>query len=299
MFGILNCDKPLGITSRSVVNAVHRQVRPCKAGHAGTLDPLATGVLLVPVGQAVRLTSYLQELPKEYCGVFRFGVQTASGDLELTPEPMENAPIPTLEQVEVARDQFLGDIEQVPPAHSAIKIDGQRAYRLARQGQDVKMKPRKVRIDTIEILRYEYPDLHLRIVCGSGTYIRSLGVDLAAACGTVAVMTSLRRTAIGDFRVEQAHTLDEIREGDVEGMLQSPLLGLPTMPHVCLRDDELLRIEQGQILSLDPSPLFSEADEEIAAIDENQRLRALLCQKGGGWRAKRGFPLDAEISCDG
>ncbi len=291
MFGIINCNKPIGITSRVVVNAAHRRVRPAKVGHAGTLDPLASGVLLLPVGPAVRLTSYLQELPKQYLATFQLGVETPSGDLEQMPVPLPDAPQPTAAQVADAAAALTGRIQQVPPAHSAIKVDGKRAYRLARQGKAVEMKPRTVDIYAIEILKYHYPHLRVHIHCGSGTYVRSIGVDLARLCGTVAVMTSLERTAIGDFTVEQAYSLDQLREQDIQPMLQSPLRGLPQMPQVVLDEATLKRLEQGQIVSLDGQPLQDPqtTEAELAAVDDQQNLRALLIPRGGGWRAHRSF----------
>ncbi|QEG42667.1 tRNA pseudouridine(55) synthase TruB [Roseimaritima ulvae] len=291
MFGIINCNKPIGITSRVVVNAANRRVRPAKVGHAGTLDPLASGVLLLPVGPAVRLTSYLQELPKQYRATFQLGVETSSGDLEETPIPLANAPVPTAEQIADAAQALTGRIQQVPPAHSAIKVDGKRAYRLARAGKAVEMKPRTVDIYALEIIKYDYPNLQVHIHCGSGTYVRSIGVDLARACGTVAVMTSLERTAIGDFTVEDAHSIEQLREQDIEPMLQSPLRGLPEMPQVELDEATLKRIEQGQIVDLHDESLQTPqaAETELAAIDAEQNLRALLIARGGGWRAHRSF----------
>lgn len=291
MFGILNCHKPIGITSRVVVNTVYRRVKPDKVGHAGTLDPLASGVLLLPVGPAVRLTSYLQELPKQYRASFQLGVETPSGDLEQMPVALPDAPRPTAEQVADAAAALTGRIQQVPPAHSAIKVNGKRAYRLAREGKAVEMKPRTVDIYAIDILKYHYPNLQVHIHCGSGTYVRSIGVDLARLCETVAVMTSLERTAIGEFTVEDAHSMDELREQDIQPMLQSPLQGLPDLPRVVLDEDTLKRIEQGQIVSLYDQPLQDPQppETELAALDAQQNLRALLIPRGGGWRAHRSF----------
>lgn len=285
-FGIVNCNKPVGVTSRVAVNNLYRRLRPAKVGHAGTLDPLASGVLLLPVGQASRLTEYLHELPKRYVAEFRLGVHTPSGDLEEQPVALPDAPQPTDARIAAAAQQLTGRIQQVPPAHSAIKIDGRRAYDLVRQGKQVTMKPRTVMIHELKVLHYRYPDVRLEICCGSGTYVRSIGVDLAAACDTVAVMTSLVRTAIGDFTLPEACSLEELREGDIDQLLLSPLRAVPHMPRVECDEDTLKRIEQGQVVELSRP---AKDGGEVAAIDAEQNLRAVLVPRGGGWRAKRSF----------
>ena len=185
-FGILNVDKPTGITSRDAVNRVERLFGKVKCGHAGTLDPLATGVLVICVGPATRLIQYVQRLPKQYRAVFQLGRESVTDDVEGEVELVAGAPEPTRAEIEAALPQFLGDILQRPPAHSAIKVDGQRAYDLARRGEEFELPARTISIYRLEVLRYEYPELELAIECGSGTYVRSLGRDLAAALGTAA-----------------------------------------------------------------------------------------------------------------
>ena len=222
-FGILNVDKPAGLTSRDAVNRVERLFRNVKCGHAGTLDPLATGVLVMCVGPATRLIQYVQRMRKQYRAVFQLGRRSATDDVEGEVELVAGAPEPTRAEVEAALPQFLGDIQQRPPAHSAIKIGGQRAYDLARRGEEFELSARTISIYHLEILRYAYPELELAIECGSGTYVRSLGRDLAAALGTAAVMSALARTAIGDFRVEDAVALDALTNDSVTQHLQPPL----------------------------------------------------------------------------
>lgn len=294
MFGILNCYKPAEMTSRDLVNIAQRRVRPAKIGHAGTLDPLATGVLLLPVGPAVRLTPWLQELPKTYEATFRLGCQTPSADLETEPVPLENRPQPSLDELTVATRNLTGNIQQVPPAYSAVHVDGQRAYKLVREGKAVELKPRRVQVTEFEIVRYAYPEVEARIVCGSGTYIRSLGIDLAAHCGTAAVMTSLVRTAIGPFGHEDACPVEQLREGDLRGWLQPPQRGLPNLPQVTLDEAATRRIQQGQIIALpeapEPGSDATGTETHLAAIDREGRLIALLVARQGGWRARRCFP---------
>src|SRR6478609_12096076 len=210
MFGLLNVDKPAGITSRDVVNRVQRLVRPHKVGHAGTLDPLATGVLVIAIGPATRLIEYVQRMPKSYQGTFLLGRTSDTEDVEGNVVELPHTPVPSRDDILAAIPRFLGTIEQRPPAFSALKVAGQAAYKLARRGEAVELAARPVEIISIDLVRYEYPELELRVRCGSGTYIRSLGRDLAEALGSAAVMSQLRRIAIGPFQVEESLQLADL-----------------------------------------------------------------------------------------
>lgn len=282
-FGILNVDKPPGLTSRDAVNRVERLMNQVKCGHAGTLDPLATGVLVICVGPATRLIQYVQRLPKLYRAVFQLGRRSATDDTEGEVELVAGAPEPTRAQVEAALPQFLGDIEQRPPAHSAIKIDGQRAYDLARRGEDFELPARTVSIYRLEVLRYDYPELELAIDCGSGTYVRSLGRDLAAALGTAAVMSALVRTAIGDFRVEDSVALDELTNDTLSQHLQPALAALRRLPQIVLTEKQLIELRHGRPIEMRnlQRPLANPAAPipEWAAIDPAGRLAAILFEK--------------------
>ncbi|NOY30442.1 MAG: tRNA pseudouridine(55) synthase TruB, partial [Planctomycetes bacterium] len=184
MFGILNLNKPIGWTSRDAVNRVQRLVRPAKAGHAGTLDPLATGVLVVCIGPATRLISYVQAMPKVYQATFLLGRTSDSDDIETEVRELASPPQPSREEIESKLPDFLGEIQQRPPAYSALKVNGQRAYKLAREGLAVQLEPRPVEIYELRVTGYNYPELKINLRCGSGTYVRSLGRDLAEALGT-------------------------------------------------------------------------------------------------------------------
>ncbi len=169
-FGFLNIDKPAGPTSHDIVARIRRLLpRKTKVGHAGTLDPFATGVLVVCVGGATRLAEYVREMPKEYRARIRLGATSTTGDSEGRIDTAEGVSPPAIESVRAAVDSFVGSIDQMPPAHSAVHVDGRRAYRLARDGRDVDIPPRTVRIDAIEICRYDYPALELLVRCGAGT----------------------------------------------------------------------------------------------------------------------------------
>ncbi len=299
MFGILNCAKPSGITSRDLVNLVQRRIRPVKVGHAGTLDPLATGVLLLPVGAAVRLTSYLHQLPKTYVATFRLGCHTPSGDLETEPIPEESPVVPSATELLRHIGRMQGLIQQVPPAYSAVRVAGQRAYRLAREGAKVALPPRTVFIHQIEVVTYDYPQLGLRIVCGSGTYIRSVGVDLAAACGTGAVMTQLTRTAIGPFWLEHAVDPEALQNDPLESHLQPAASGLPHLPRIQPSPPLLRRIMQGQVVKMTDAPAHCDqtGGPETMVLDSHGEVRAIAVPVGNGWRAKRCFPsADSEFS---
>jgi tRNA pseudouridine55 synthase len=213
--GLVVVDKPAGWTSHDVVGKLRKIYGLRRVGHAGTLDPDATGVLLVGLGRATRLLRFLTDTGKVYRGEVAFGVATDTLDAagaETARQPMPEA---TAADLEAALPRFLGTIAQVPPMVSAIKVDGRRLHELARAGQVVEREPRTVRIDLIEIESFtagEYPRAQLLVECGSGTYIRSLAADLGEALGGCAHLALLRRLRVGPFPVEEAHTLEAIAE---------------------------------------------------------------------------------------
>jgi tRNA pseudouridine55 synthase len=278
MFGLLNLDKPAGMTSRDVVNRVQRLIKPHKVGHAGTLDPLATGVLVVAVGPATRLVEYVQRMEKMYCGTFLLGRTSDTEDVEGQVVELPNAPVPTKEQLHAALSQFIGTIQQRPPAFSALKVAGQRAYDLARRGDVVELAARPIEVHAIDILRYAYPELELRVRCGSGTYIRSLGRDLARAVGTDAVMSVLRREAIGPFRVADAMQPDNLSAESILRGLLPATWAVNGMPRLEASAADVARLSKGQ-------PIFNRhalAGSEIAAIDSTGNLAAILVPAGEG-----------------
>jgi tRNA pseudouridine55 synthase len=248
--GILNVDKPAEWTSRAVVDRVQRMAWPARVGHAGTLDPLATGVLVVCVGQATRLIQYVQQLPKSYRATFLLGHCSPTDDIEGEVALFEGAAEPTRAEIEAALPQFVGQIQQRPPQHSAVKVGGRRAYDLARRGAALDLPPRTVTVHRLTVTRYRYPELDVEIECGSGTYVRSLGRDLGEALGTAAVMSALERTAIGPFRVEDAVPADELDEDSLAARLQPPLAGVDVLPRVALTDDDLIELGFGRPIAI-------------------------------------------------
>lgn len=193
-----------------VVRRVRHLAGNCKTGHAGTLDPLATGVLICCLGRATRHVDRLMGLTKIYETMVDLSAFTNTDDAEGPREPMNVPQPPELQTVRAALDHLTGEIQQVPPAYSAIKVGGKRAYKLARQGEQFDLPARTVRIDSIEILSYEWPHLRLRIACGKGTYIRSLARQIGQILHTGGHLTQLRRTAIGPYTAEQATPLDRL-----------------------------------------------------------------------------------------
>ncbi len=247
--GFLLVDKPGGITSHDVVAAVRRATGTRKVGHAGTLDPMATGLLVIAVGRVTRLIRFVQEQPKTYEARIVFGVATDTLDADgavLTREPL---PV-SEEEVAEASARFVGRIHQVPPMVSALKIDGRRLYELAREGKEVERAPRPVEIHAIEILDHapgEYPETTIRVVCGSGTYIRTLADDIAGALGGRAHLGELRRTAIGSHHVDAAVTMDDLGVGPPQ--LLTPLNGLPDLPRVDVGPEVARAVSHGTALT--------------------------------------------------
>lgn len=217
---VLLIDKPLGWTSFDVVRKLRNQVRTKKVGHAGTLDPLATGLLIVCTGKFTKkINEYMAQI-KEYTGTIQLGASTPTYDLESEPVPTSgytmgeegiirpDGTLISMADVDADMNRFRGPIMQVPPIHSAIKINGKRVYELARKGKEVKLDPRPVTIEEFSCLHLEKGLIHFRVICTTGTYIRSLANDLGHAMGCGAYLTSLRRTRIGDFSVDDAMSME-------------------------------------------------------------------------------------------
>lgn len=215
LHGLIVVDKPAGMTSHDVVGRVRRFTGERRVGHAGTLDPFATGIVLVGVGRATRMLQYIQDADKVYLSHIVLGAETDSCDVDgkvvgrTVPEQW-----PTREAVEDVLSRMIGRITQIPPVYSAIKVDGEPLYRQVRAGKDVTAPPRTVEIHAIELVSWEPPDLVLGIHCGKGTYIRSIARDLGTSLGTFGYCHGLRRLAIGQFSIDQSWTLDSLSERD-------------------------------------------------------------------------------------
>lgn len=247
MDGIVNVMKPAGMTSHDVVAKLRRVYHTKKVGHTGTLDPDAIGVLPICVGQATRLVEYFTEKDKTYKVIMKFGNETttqdSSGEVTITTE------LPTLSKAEfcAVTEQFIGEIQQVPPMYSAIKKDGQPLYKLAREGVEVEIEPRPVTIHGIKVLMYNRESAMLEVHCGKGTYIRTLCQDLARACGSSAHMTYLMRLSSGDFNIADAVPLARLEQSETpEQFLQGMNDCLHAMPAVTVTDKKMMeRIVNG------------------------------------------------------
>jgi tRNA pseudouridine55 synthase len=260
-FGLLNVNKPAGLTSRRVVDHVAKLVRPQKAGHAGTLDPLATGVLVLCVGKATRLVELLQEQPKTYEATFLLGRQSDTDDITGNMTEVAVASEITREQIEDSLSAFSGQIQQVPPSFSAVHVGGKRAYDLARRGETVAIEAREVDVHRLELTRFAYPEIDLLIECGSGTYVRSIGRDLGQRVGCGAVMSALVRTRIGPFRIENAATIEQLTPETLDQFLLPATTALGDMRRCSASAEDLANIRAGR-----PFGFSDEANGETLAV---------------------------------
>ena len=206
---VLLINKPLQWTSFDAVRKIRNLIRIKKVGHAGTLDPLATGLLIICTGKFTKKINEYMAQEKEYSGTFTLGTTTSSYDLESEPENFKSTGNISTQQIKEATKNFIGEIMQVPPAHSAIKVDGKRVYESARRGIEVKLEPRKLFIKEFVITEIKMPVVTFRVVCSTGTYIRSLANDFGAALGCGAYLSNLCRTRIGEYKLESAQTIEE------------------------------------------------------------------------------------------
>lgn len=215
--GVLVIDKPVGMTSHDVVQVIRRGTGIRRAGHTGTLDPRASGVLVVLIGPAVRLSEYLSMSEKRYQAVIKFGVTTSTYDTEGAITSQNDDFHFEYEDLEKALEKFVGEVEQTPPVFSALKIDGRRAYDLARQGEEVEMEPRIITVHSLDLLEWEPPEAVVDVHCSSGTYIRSLAHDLGKEMGSGATLINLRRTKNGRFTLRDAVSLRKLEEAFADG----------------------------------------------------------------------------------
>ena len=275
--GVIPVDKPIGATSRRVVDAVARALGMKTVGHAGTLDPLADGVVVVCAGHATKLVDYLHDLPKHYTASFLLGRSSPSDDFE-TPIEVEAEPrVPTREEIEAALPSFRGEILQRPCDYSAVHVDGKRAYRLARKGRPLELAAKPVRIDVLEVTAYEWPRLGVDIVCSSGTFVRAIGRDLAMALGTAAVMESLTRTAVGPFERARSLAMAAVTLESVRAAMLPAVAAVPLVPRFTLGDDLLAKAVRGGLVAVGDEPV-----ESLAAVDEAGDLVGILKRHESG-----------------
>jgi tRNA pseudouridine55 synthase len=279
--GLLLVDKPAGVTSHDVVLAARRAFGESRIGHAGTLDPFATGLLVLLLGRATRLLPHLDGVPKEYAAVIAFGSETETDDLQ--GATVREAEPPSDAAIAEAIAQLTGSLEQVPPAYSAKRVAGRRAYEAARAGDALVLAPAHVQVFAWRDVERDGNTLRATIACGGGTYIRALARDLGRLTGSAAHLAELRRERSGPFHVSDAATLDAVRDG--HAALRPALDALPTIPHVRLSGEDAERVLRGMTVarSADASAVASAA----ALVDERSgALLAFAEADGGYWQPR-------------
>jgi tRNA pseudouridine55 synthase len=287
--GILAIDKPAGLTSADVVRLVKRRLGLAKIGHLGTLDPFATGLLPLAIGEGVKVVPFLNQEGKAYSGTITLGRTTDT--LDATGETTETAAVPplTAAQLTEAAKRFWGEIEQIPPMFSALKRSGVPLYKLARQGVDLELQPRRVRIDSLSLTLTPDGDLAIAVRCSKGTYVRSLARDVARALGTVGYLSSLRRTEFGHFQISSAVPLDAVSAGP-DLAITTPRAALAGMREL-VADDRLaaeIRLGQQRGLALLANP---RAEGELAKIVGSRGdLVAVVVAEAARWKILRVFP---------
>ncbi len=284
MFGLFNIDKPAGKTSHDVVSVVRRLLgRGVKVGHAGTLDPFATGVLVVCVGPATRLADYIRRMPKRYRAEITLGAVSTTDDPEGQITPRPNASPPDEKIIIQTMERFVCQIEQVPPSYSAVHHRGRRAYKLARAGDRPNLRARTVYVHNINLLSYDWPELSIEVTCGAGMYVRALARDIGKALEVGGYCTKLKRTAVGRFTLEAAVTLETL---DPPRDIISPLAAVESHAKISLDDAELAKFINGRPVQINPSRLNSifssktsygstESDIEVAVLNSEGNLVAI------------------------
>jgi tRNA pseudouridine55 synthase len=285
--GFLNIDKPAGITSHDVVARVRRVVRQKRVGHAGTLDPAATGVLVVALGVATRLIEYVQEATsKQYLATIELGTTTTTDDA--AGEVLATSAVPVVDPGALERvlDRFRGAIEQVPPMYAALHHGGRRLHELAREGVVVERAARPIVIERLDLLEWRPPQLTLDIMCSKGTYIRALARDIGSALGCGAHLHALRRTAVGAFGIEQATPLSAIEEEgfDIMSILLLAEQAVADWPLIRLDAADAQRVRNGMTIAVG-----GVAEERARAHGPDGRLLALLRRAGDAWRPDKVF----------
>ncbi|MGI6377464.1 tRNA pseudouridine(55) synthase TruB [bacterium] len=275
-------DKPVGISSYAVVAEVKRQLKIKQVGHTGTLDPFASGLLLICCGEATKIVRFLEAKTKTYLAHLRLGIRTDTADN--TGKVIEEKPIPTLENAEAVLKSFLGKSYQVPPMYSALKVKGKKLYELARAGKEVERKTREITIFSIELLKKRPEEIVFKLSCSAGTYIRSLGEDIAEKLGTVGHLTELRRLKIGEFNVEEASNLEDFKKTTGLSILEA----LKDLPIIELDPSLIVSAKNGRPLMLTNRGEYA----LIVQVEHKETTPIAIYQyKDGCYRCLRGFNL--------
>ena len=273
MDGILLVNKPIGMTSRDVVNILMKKFNTKKIGHTGTLDPFANGLLIVTINKGTKISSFLEDLNKEYIAELKLGESTTTLDLEGEVLKQKEVILPLNQsKVEEVLNSFIGKIKQVPPMYSAIKIDGEELYKKARRGEVVERKEREVEINSIDLLSITKDKILFKVDCSKGTYIRTLGQDIASKLGYPGHLTHLVRTRVGRFFLKDAKSLEEISENDIIPISTS----LSHLPSIRVNDQDAFKVKNGVKLLLQGSDLYF-------IMDKNSNPLAIYKRKEDGY----------------
>jgi tRNA pseudouridine55 synthase len=274
--GALVVDKPVGMTSHDVVQAIRNGTGLRRAGHTGTLDPRASGVLVILVGPAVRLSEYVSASDKRYQAIIRLGGSTDTFDAEGLVTPTKDPVTVTEEQFEKALQTFVGEIEQTPPPYSAVKVQGRKAYEMAREGEEVELAPRKITVHHLEVLEWAPPEVVIDVHCSSGTYVRSLANDLGVMLGCGAYLVGLRRTKSGRFSLRDSVPLRKLQEAFTAGNWYQYLIpaaeALGDWPAVELNPDEVEGVRHGHRVKVVGEP----AETKVRGVSTQGELVALM-----------------------
>lgn len=298
--GVLVVDKPVGLTSHDVVQVVRKGTNIRRAGHTGTLDPRASGVLVILVGPAVRLSEYVSASDKRYQAVVRLGASTDTYDADgriVSTSPVDKI---TEERFEDALQTFVGEIEQVPPPYSAVKVKGRRAYEMAREGEEVDLAPRRIKVYSLELLEWAPPEAVIDVYCSSGTYVRSLAHDLGEKLGCGAHLIGLRRTKSGRFTLREAVPLRKLRESFEDGNWYQYLIpaaeALSDWPSIELSNEQVEAIRHGHRIAVDEVVEVEQGSNYhgsnmVRGVSEQGELVALmeLVPEENSWQPKKVF----------
>ena len=279
MDGILLLNKEIGYSSFQYINKAKRIINASKVGHSGTLDPFASGLLIVTVNKATKVNQFIESLSKEYIATLKLGVKTDTLDLEGKVIATKDVPILNEKLIINTLNKFKGKIKQVPPMYSAIKVDGKRLYDLAREGKEIERKEREIEIYDIELLSFSNDEISFRVSCSKGTYIRTLGEQISEELNTYGHLISLTRTKVGNFKVEDAYKLDELDNFKLIDTIEA----LSHFKKLKLNDEMIQRVKNGHKLK------FNIEEDEVLIVDKDNNIIAIYEKDGVIYKSKRGL----------
>lgn len=279
MDGILLLNKEIGMTSFQAINKAKRLINASKVGHSGTLDPFASGLLVVTVNKATKVNQFIEAQEKEYIATLKLGIKTSTLDLEGEVISTKDVPLLSKELIEFTLNKFKGKIKQIPPMYSALKVDGVRLYDLARQGKEVERKEREIEIYDIELLNFTSDTIEFKVRCSKGTYIRTLGESISEELNTYGHLIKLTRTKVGNFNLDNAYTLNNLDNVKLYPIKDA----LKDFPKIMLKDEDILKVKNGIKFK------FNRTEDELLIIDKEENPIAVYEKDGYIYKSKRGL----------